>query len=248
MASEGDADLDDAVDDVGPDRSAVTDAAPEETVALYCRVSTDEQNLDRQREIPYEYATERLGVPPSAIEVYIDKGSGTNTDRRGYADLMASLESSDVNRVVVSEVSQLSRLVRDFAASVERIVDEYDAALHVLDMGLDLDPNERDPYTRAFLSVAATFAELEAEIKRQNTVQGLTAAREQGKHTGRAPFGFDVGPEGYLSPNEDFDTAVVILNQLDRGDSKRSIAQSAGVSRSTVGRIEARRDIYQGDN
>ena len=43
-------------------------------------------------------------------------------------------------------------------------------------------------------------------------MQGLTAAREQGKHTGRAPFGFDVGPEGYFSPNEDFDTAVVILD------------------------------------
>ena len=248
MASEGDTTLDDAPNDVEPDRSAVTDAAPKETVALYCHVSTDEQNLDRQRELTYEYATERLGVSPSSIEVYIDKGSGTNTDRRGYADLMASLESGDLNRVVVSEVSWLSRSVRDFAASVERIVDEYDAALHVLDMGLDLDPNERDPYTRAFLSVAATFAELEAEIKCQNTMQGLTAAHEQGKHTDRAPFGFDVGPEGYFSPNEDFDTSVVILDQIDRGDSKRSIARSAGVSRSTVGRIEARRDIYDSDS
>jgi DNA invertase Pin-like site-specific DNA recombinase len=248
MASEGDAEREiPHVDDVNidPDRSAVTDAALEESVALYCRVSTGEQNLDRQRELTYEYATERLGVSPSSIEVYIDKGTGTNTDRRGYCDLMAGLETGDVDRVVVSEVSRLSRSVRDFAAIVERIVDEYDAALHVLDMGLDLDPNERDPYTRAFLSVAATFAELEAEIKRQNTMQGLTAAREQGKHTGRAPFGFDVGPEGYLSPDEDFDTAVVILDQLDRGDSKRSIAQGVGVSRSTVGRIEARRDIYE---
>ena len=94
--------------------------------------------------------------------------------------------------------------------------------------------------------MAATFAELEAEIKRQNTMQWLTAAREQGKHTGRAPFGFDVEPGGHLSPNEDFDTAVVILDQLDRGDSKRSIGQSAGVSRSTVDRIKARRDIYDG--
>lgn len=188
MASEGDAILDDALDDVEPDRSAVTDAAPEETVALYCRVSTDEQNLDRKRELTYEYATERLGIPSSAIEVYIDKGTETNTDRRGYADLMAGLEASDVDRIVVSEVSRFSRSVRDFAASVERIVDEYDAALQVLDRRLDLDPNE------------------------------------------------------------DFDTAVVILDQLDRGDSKRSIAQSAGISRSTVGRIEPRRDIYQSDD
>ena len=185
--------------------------------------------MDRQHELTYEYATERLGISPSAIEVYIDKGTGTNTDRRGYRNLIAGLEAGDVNRVGVSEVSRLSRSVRDFAASVKRIVDEYDAALHVLDTGLNLDLNERDPYTRTFLSVAATFA-------------------EQGKHTGRAPFGFDVGPEGYLSPNEDFDSAVVILNQLDRGDSKRSISRGADVSHSTVGQIEARRDIYDGSD
>jgi predicted site-specific integrase-resolvase len=124
MASEGDAEGEiPHADDVDSDRSAVTDVAPEETVALYCRVSTDEQNLDRQREVTYEYATERLGVSPSAIEVYIDKGTGTNTDRRGYHDLMTGLEAGDVDQVVVSEVSRLSRSVRDFAASVERIVD-----------------------------------------------------------------------------------------------------------------------------
>ena len=71
--------------------------------------------------------------------------------------------------------------MRDFAEAVERIVDEHGAALHVLDMGLDLDPDERDPYTRAFLSVAATFAELEADIKRENTRQGMAAAKALGQ-------------------------------------------------------------------
>lgn len=67
-------------------------------------------------------------------------------------------------------------------------------------MGIDLGPDDRDPYTRAFLTVAATFAELEAEIKRENTREGMAAAREQGKHTGRAPFGFDVGSASASSP------------------------------------------------
>lgn len=94
MASEGDASGEiPHADDVESDHAAVTDAAPEETVALYCRVSTDDQNLDRQREITYGYATERLGVSLGAIEVYIDKGTGTNIDRRGYRDLMIDLEA-----------------------------------------------------------------------------------------------------------------------------------------------------------
>ena len=55
----------------------------------------------------------------------------------------------------------------------------------------------------------------------------MAAASELGKVTGRPPFGFDVGPEGYPSPNSDFETALVILDRLDRGDSKRSVANSA---------------------
>ena len=227
------------------DRADATDADPEEIVALYVRVSTEDQSLARQRQLTYDYATDRLGVEPSSIRVYTDKRSGTNTDRSGYADLMADLADGSIDRVVVSEVSRLSRSVRDFAEAVERIVDEHGAALHVLDMGLDLDPDDRDPYTRAFLSVAATFAELEADIKRENTRQGMAAAKSLGKQTGRPPFGFDVGPEGYLSPNDDFETALVILDHLDRGDSKRSVANSAGVSRRTVGRIEQRREVYE---
>ncbi len=71
-------------------------------------------------------------------------------------------------------------------------------------------------YTRAFLTVAATFAELEAEIKRENVREGITAACDQGKWHGRPPFGFDVGTEGYLVPNDDYEKAVVALDTSSR--------------------------------
>lgn len=157
--------------------------------ALYCRVSTADQSLTRQRKRTCEYATNRLGVEPTAIYVYSDKQTGTDTDRDGYRDLMEAVEAGDVERVVASEVSRISRSVRDFAATVERIVDENEVGLHILDMGIALDPDERVPYTRAFFTVAATFAKLEAEIKRDNTREGIAASREQGKWHGRPPFG-----------------------------------------------------------
>ena len=215
-----------------------------EKTALYCRVSTTDQNLARQRRRTSEYATDRLGIEPAAIEVYSDKQTGTNTDRDGYSDMIAAVESGEVERVIASEVSRLSRSVRDFAATVERIVDENQVALHILDIGIDLDPGEPDPYTRAFLSVAATFAELEAEIKRDNIREGIEASRAQGKWHGRPPYGFDVGSEGYLTPNEDYETAVVILDELDKGASKRDLARRAGISRATVRAIDDHRDRY----
>ena len=127
---------------------------------------------------------------------------------------------------------------------MHRLVDEHGVALHVLDMGIDVDPAERDPYTRAFLQVAATFAELEAEIKRQNTREGMDAARDQGKWTGRPPFGFDVGAEGYLAPNDDYETALVVIDELDKGVSKSQLARRAGVSRMTIMRIDENRERY----
>lgn len=214
------------------------------TTALYCRVSTSEQSLSRQRQLTSEYATDQLDIEPAAIEVYLDKQTGTDTDRDGYRDLMEAVESGAVDRVITSEVSRISRSVRDFSATVERIVDECGAALHVLDMGIDLDPDEHDPYTRAFLQVAATFAELEAEIKRQNTREGIAARRELGKWHGRPPFGFDVGSEGYLVPNDDFETALVVLDELDKGASKRELARSTGVSRPTIRAISENRERY----
>ncbi|MGN8216560.1 recombinase family protein [Halococcus salifodinae] len=110
------------------------------TTALYCRVSTTDQNLARQRQRTSEYATDTLGIEPSSIEVYSDKQTGTDTDRDGYRDLMRAIESGEIERVVASEVSRISQSVRDFAATVERVVDENDVGLHILDMGIGLNP------------------------------------------------------------------------------------------------------------
>ena len=111
-------------------------------------------------------------------------------------------------------------------------------------MGIVLNPDECDPYTRAFMSVAATFAEFEIEIKRDNIHEGIAASRGQGKWHGRPPSGFDVGPEGYLTPNDDYGTAVVILNELGKDASKRNLAHRTGVNRSPVQRITANRERY----
>lgn len=62
---------------------------------------------------------------------------------------MAAIESGEISQVIVSEISRISRSVRDFSVTVERIVDENGVGLHILDMGIALDPEDSDPYTRA---------------------------------------------------------------------------------------------------
>lgn len=77
-----------------------------------------------------------------------------------------------------------------------------------------------------------------------NGREAIAAAREQGKWHGRPPFGFDVGSEGYLTPNKDYETARVILDELDKGASKRGLARSTGVARGTIQKIAKNRERY----
>ena len=61
------------------------------------------------------------------------------------------------------------------------------------------------------------------------------------------PFGFNVGSEGYLAPNNNYETALVVIDELDKGTSKRQLARRAGIARSTVRRIDENRDRYVRD-
>ena len=223
-------------------KGSTTDADGE--TAIYARVSTDDQSLDRQKNEAWDYATDTLDVPPSTITVYEDKGTGRDTQRDGFQQLMERVRAGDVDRVIVLEVSRLSRSMRDLATTIETLVDENDTGLHILGMNLALEPDCDEPYQRAFINIMGTIAQLEADMIRERTRSGIEAAKSAGKHTGRPPFGFDV-VNGYLSPNEDYDTAVEVLDRIEKGESKRSTARYAGVSRSTVGRILERAELYQ---
>lgn len=49
---------------------------------------------------------------------------------------------------------------------------------------------------------------------------------------------------GYLTPNDDYETALVVIDDLDKGTSKRQLARRARVSRMTVVRIDEHRERY----
>lgn len=75
------------------------------TVGCYVRVSTSEQNLDRQLTSTSNYAQNELGASLAEIETYRDKSTGTDTDRSGYRGLMADIEAGTIDAVVVHDTT-----------------------------------------------------------------------------------------------------------------------------------------------
>jgi len=215
--------------------------------AIYVRVSTPDQSLDGQKQAAWDYCVETLDESPGNIVVLEDKSTGTDTERSGYRELMNRASAGEFDRVVVREVSRIARNMRDLNRTVGSLVDDHGVSVHIIDAGLAVgeDADESLIDDEMILQLLGIAAELEAKLNKERTKAGLAAAQEAGKHTGRPPFGFDTDEDGYLVPNENFDTALAIIERIESDDkSVRSTATHAGVSRATVRSVVDRKEIY----
>lgn len=216
------------------------------TVACYVRVSTAKQNLDRQLTATREYAERELEAELADLEVYRDKATGTDTaPRRDYQRLMIDVEAGGVEAVVAHEVSRIARSIADLERTADRLR-EAGVELHIVTEGLVVRPDEEDPYQRALFQLLGVFAELEANIKRQNVREGIAARRESDEYRhGPAPLGF-AKRDGALVEGENYQQVVEVLDQVAREEmSKRAAAAELDTSRRTIRRaVEERGELY----
>ena len=157
----------------------------------YIRVSTAEQanegvRLDAQRAKLDAYATFK-GL--DLVDVIVDAGVSAGkplAKRPGGARLLAAVEAAEAEAVIAVK---LDRLFRDAAdcLTVTRAWDGADVALHLLDMGVDTST----PMGRAFLTMAAAFAELERNLIAERTRDGLAQVRREGVTLGADAFGWE---------------------------------------------------------
>lgn len=137
----------------------------------YARVSTQDQNLDRQRDLLRQDGCERI---------YEEKVSGARSDRPELERMLDSLREGDV--VVIAELSRLSRSVRDLF-NIVGCIDGIGAQIKSLkEPWLDTTT----PHGRLLFTFFSGISEFERELIRQRTLEGLTAARARG-HNGGHP-------------------------------------------------------------
>lgn len=213
-------------------------------IGCYCRVSTEDQNFDRQLEATSEYAQNQLSVEPADIEVFRDRSTGTDTARSGYLSLMESVEAGEIQIVVAKSVSRIARSIRDLDRTAERVT-EARAELHIIDEGLVMQSDAEDPYQNALFRLLGVFAQLEAELAQQRTREGIAARKsEDGYHHGRPPLGFE-SADGHLVEASNYDQVVSVLELAQKGElSKRAAARELGTSRPTVDRALDRGKLY----
>lgn len=139
----------------------------------YARVSTLDQNLDRQVDQLRQDGCERI---------YEEKVSGAKNDRPELLRMLDALREGDI--IVVAELSRLSRSVRDLFGIVG-LVHEAGAEIKSLrEPWLDTTT----PQGRLLFTFFSGISEFERELIRQRTIEGITAARARGRLGGHPPL------------------------------------------------------------
>ena len=141
----------------------------------YIRVSTREQNEQRQL-----IAMREFGIDEK--QIYMDKQSGKDFERRNYKKMVQKLKKDDT--LVVKSIDRLGRNYDEILEQWRVITKEKQAAIVVLDMPL-LDTRQSRDLTGTLiadivLQLLSYVAQTEREFIRQRQAEGIAAAKERG--------------------------------------------------------------------
>ncbi len=146
----------------------------------YVRVSTKEQNEDRQFVAMKEYGVKRKNI-------YMDKQSGKDFERKNYKKLMKKIKAGDV--IVVKSIDRLGRNYNEIIEEWRKITQIKRADIIVIDMPL-LDTTKNKDLFGTFISdlvlqILSFVAENERENIRQRQAEGIAVAKTKGIKFGR---------------------------------------------------------------
>ena len=137
----------------------------------YARVSTEQQNLDRQLDMLQKYGVDFI---------YNEKMTGTKRNRPELEKLLERLTEGDT--VVVESLSRLGRSTKDLIWLMETF-NAKDVNLVSLKESIDTTTSTG----KLLFTLMSALAQFERDVLADRTREGLAAARARGRKGGRKP-------------------------------------------------------------
>jgi DNA invertase Pin-like site-specific DNA recombinase len=196
-------------------------------VAIYCRVSTSDQDCDRQERDLLEYAERADFV---VVEVFKETLSGIRKAKGRQPverkKVMNFAQRREIDAVLVTEMTRWGRSTQDLMDTLEELA-SWDVSL-VAQTGLTFDLST--PQGKLIANLMASLAEFEHDLLRERVRSGVAAAKARGQTFGRRP--------GYR-PSDKHAAEVMRLIE-EEGYSQRRVAEHLGISKTTVNEIVKR--------
>ena len=171
----------------------------------YVRVSTFDQNVDRQLD------------GQSLDRIFTDKASGKDINRPELDAMLAFAREGDT--VVVHSMDRLARNLDDLRKLVQSLT-KRGVRIEFVKESLAFS-GEDSPMANLMLSVMGAFAEFERALIRERQKEGIALAKQRGAYRGRKKA---------LSPER----AAELLQRVKAGEQKAKLAREFGISRETL--------------
>ena len=172
----------------------------------YARVSTEEQNLDRQIDILKQAGCDRI---------YEEKVSGIKKERPELNKILDQIRMGDV--IIISDLTRLSRSVKDLFSLVEQIEEKGANIKSIKESWVDTTTAQG----KLMFTIFAGISQFERDLISQRTIEGLNAARARGRKGGRPK-----------TNDKDITLAVKMYNSKNYSISE--IIKATGVSNTTL--------------
>jgi site-specific DNA recombinase len=198
--------------------------------AVYTRKSTEEglemefNSLDAQREACEAYiASQRPEGWSLLADRYDDGGfSGGTLERPALQRLIADIESSRIDIVVVYKIDRLSRSLMDFAKLVE-VFDRNSVTF----VSVTQSFNTTTSMGRLTLNILLSFAQFEREVIGERIRDKFRASRSRGMWMGgHPPLGYDVKDRKLVVNDAEAGTVRMIFEWFVRVGSATTLARS----------------------
>lgn len=193
----------------------------------YARVSSTDQNLDRQLE----------ALEESCKKIFSDKLSGKNTNRPALQEMLDFIREGDI--VVVTELDRLGRSSKELTELMNQI-QQKKATLEVLNLptlkGIE-DDNLRTLINNLIIEIYKYQAESERKRILERQKQGITIAKREGKYKGRKPL--------FNEPDERLQHAFDLYLS---GKSDKDVQRITGINRETFRRYRNKFGISRNTN
>lgn len=176
----------------------------------YIRVSTTEQNVDRQIELLQQYNLD---------EVFTDYASGKDTARPQLQAALKYLRKGDC--LVITSMDRLARNLDDLRKLVNDLTSR---SIKITFIKENLTFGEEDsPLSNLLLSLMGAFAEFERSLIRERQREGIALAKTKGVYKGRKPA---------LSKARIAD--LLNLDTLNNFKKRGQLAKEFGISRQSL--------------
>ncbi len=173
------------------------DEFPKRKVAVYIRVSTQEQKIDgyglesqERKLLSYINDNKALNLITKPEWIFKDVHTGSELQRQGLQKLLRAVELKKFDAVIVWKIDRLSRSLKHLLEIFEKF-QKYQVSFISIQENIDFN----GPIGNLIFQIFGSIAQFERELIKTRTLAGKITSAEMGNYTGsKIPYGYEPVP------------------------------------------------------